>query len=219
MHGSTLLLCNSCLVPHHPTSSPPPPPAALPPAVCAPPHQPPWDRSNNHTSLYVAQLSRLAATTPGAALLDIFNGWAATPDWASKYLLPDNLHLSEAGNKALWWGISAALEKHMPEVLPRNLPWVLPPQSAIDIAAPEAAFQDMQQQDAGRGVSTPSSVARGLMLPGGSGPSSSTQPAAAAGGGGTTSSITNGAGGAMSVSGWRVVVAVAAAGAVWACLV
>lgn len=181
-------------------------------------HQPPWDRSNAHTAQYVAQLSRLASDTPGAALLDIFTTWAAQPDWAQKYQAPDGLHLSEGGNRKLWADISAALAQHMPEVLPRNLPWVLPPQSAIDIGAPEGAFQDMQQQDAGRGGSPPGSsrggsTAPGLMLPGGSAPPSS--PAAAGGPGASK----NGGGGAMSVSGWRVVVAAAAAGAVWVSLV
>lgn len=92
----------------------------------------------------MGQLFQLAKEF-NAGVADIFNKWAQVPSWHKLYLLPDFLHLSEAGNIAIHGEIMAALKQHMPSMLPRNMPIIFPPQPVIDLNHPEWAFVPVLQ--------------------------------------------------------------------------
>ena len=109
--------------------------------MCVYLQQRPWDRNNAHTDLYVKQLYQLAASFNGY-VIDIFQKWQAKdPNWHKIYLKPDNLHLNEAGNRAIHGEIMAALQKNIPSMLPNNMPGVFVFQPEIDLANPTIAFE------------------------------------------------------------------------------
>jgi hypothetical protein len=101
--------------------------------------QPPWDRNNNHTRLYVNQLYDVAKSFNGT-VIDIFSKWQKDPNWHSIYLLPDKLHLNLFGQQTIFNEILAALLKSFPAMHPSKMPLLFPAQSEINVTDAAPAF-------------------------------------------------------------------------------
>ena len=75
--------------------------------------------------------------------MNLWVGFQRSPEWRT--FLNDGLHLSPAGNAALFSHLRAALEAACPELLPSPLKWDFPEHFAIDAKDPAKAFADWQQ--------------------------------------------------------------------------
>lgn len=98
-----------------------------------------WDRRNSHTALYVQVLQNLG-TKYNAPVLDIFTAWQKEPNWNTKYLAKDNLHLSDTGNQAILDAIIKTLAEKLPSAYAPNLPRHWPDMNDINHDNPGAAF-------------------------------------------------------------------------------
>ncbi|KIZ05501.1 hypothetical protein MNEG_2456 [Monoraphidium neglectum] len=114
-----------------------------PPPVVETPGKP-GARSLANSQLYVDQLQALGRKH-NATVLDIFTTWQRVPDWQTKFINPDKLHLGPGGNDKLFNDVLSTIKAQIPEMDPVKMPWQFPLFTDFDRENPGPAFADLEK--------------------------------------------------------------------------